>query len=75
MKYPRQPGFIGFNGDSVWLKPEGFQDDDPVVVAHPDMFTDTPPPGIEAPKPKRRALKKTEPEPAKTATPRRTDDA
>lgn len=53
MKYPRRPGFIGFNGDNVLLKPEGLPDDHPVVLAHPDMFTDTPPPGIEPPKRKR----------------------
>lgn len=50
MKYPRQSGFIGHNGDNVWLRPEGFPDDHPVVLAHPDVFTDTPPDGIAPPK-------------------------
>ena len=60
MKYPLRPGFIGHDGDSVWLAPEGFEDDHPVVVAHPDMFTDTPPPGIEPPKRKRGRPKRAE---------------
>jgi hypothetical protein len=56
MKYPKVNGFVGFRGDNVPLEP--YPDDHPVVAAFPDLFTDTPPPGVEAPRPKRRALKK-----------------
>jgi hypothetical protein len=54
MKYPKMNGFVGFRGDNVPLEP--YPDDHPVVAAFPDLFTDTPPPGVE--KPKRRTLKK-----------------
>jgi hypothetical protein len=54
MKYPKINGFVGFRGDSVPLEP--VSDDHPIVAAFPDLFTDTPPPGVE--KPKRRTLKK-----------------
>jgi hypothetical protein len=50
MMYPRLSGFVGHAGDSVWMDPNGFPDDHPVVLAHPDLFTEVPPPGIEAPK-------------------------
>lgn len=64
MKYPRRPMFLGFNGDSVWLQPEGYPDDHPMVLAHPDLFTGTPPAGVAPPKRKRAAAR-----PKKTATP------
>jgi hypothetical protein len=35
-----------------------YPDDHAVVAAFPDLFTSTPPPGVKAPKPKRRTLKK-----------------
>jgi hypothetical protein len=56
MKYPKINGFVGFRGDSVPLEP--VPDDHPIVAAFPDLFTDTPPPGVEPEKPKRRTLKK-----------------
>jgi len=73
MKYPKRNGFVGFHGKNVPLVP--YPDDHPVVAAFPDLFTDTPPPGVKAPKPKRRTLKKAAAEPTKTTVPRRTDDA
>jgi hypothetical protein len=52
MKYPKIAGFVGFEGDSVWLA-TGLPDDHPVVRAYPHLFTSTPPAGIE-PEPPRR---------------------
>jgi hypothetical protein len=55
MKYPKIAGFVGFEGDSVWLA-TGLPDDHPVVRAYPHLFTSTPPAGIEPeppPQPKR----------------------
>jgi hypothetical protein len=49
MKYPRQAGFVGFNGDNVWMDPNGYPDDHPMVVAYPDMFTSIPPAGVKPP--------------------------
>jgi hypothetical protein len=44
-------GFVGHNGNNVWLDPaQGREDDDPVVVDHPEHFTDMPPPGVDPPK-------------------------
>lgn len=48
MKYPKLNGYVGFRGDSVRLAP--CPDDHPIVAAFPDLFTDTPPPGVEPPK-------------------------
>lgn len=63
MKYPTMSGFVGHNGDSVWLDPNGFPDNHPLVLANPHLFTSTPPPGVEAPAP--------EPTPEPTPPPRR----
>lgn len=51
MKYAKLAAFVGHEGSSVWLEPaHGRVDDDPLVVARPDLFTDTPPAGTEPPK-------------------------
>lgn len=55
MKYPKMNGYVGFRGDSVLLAP--VPDDHPIVAAFPDLFTDTPPPGVEPEKPKRTVKK------------------
>jgi len=51
MKWPTMAGFIGHDGNNVFLEPlHAYEDDDPLVLSHPDVFTDTPPPGVEPPK-------------------------
>lgn len=51
MKYAKQAAFVGHNGNNVWLDPvQGREDNDPLVVALADLFTDTPPAGVEPPK-------------------------
>lgn len=66
MKYPTLNGFVGFRGNSVPLEP--YPDDHPIVSAFPDLFTDTPPPGIEVTKPKRRTLRKAAAAPVEKST-------
>ena len=51
MKYAKSAAFVGHDGNSVWLDPaHGRDDDDPLVAALPELFTDTPPAGVEPPK-------------------------
>ena len=55
MKYAIVSLWVGYRGDSVWIGGgTEWPDDHPIVAAHPDWFTDTPP-GGEPAKPKQRA--------------------
>lgn len=55
MKYPTVAAFVGHEGATVFLDPDvGREDDDPVVRARPELFTDVVPPGVEPPKEPRR---------------------
>jgi hypothetical protein len=41
--YSKISGFVGFNGQSVWLgEGDAYDADDPIVKARPDDFTSRP---------------------------------
>jgi len=44
MKTPSEACFVGHDGNSVLLEPSrSYNDDDPLVQAHPDLFVDVEP--------------------------------
>lgn len=41
MKTPKFAGFVGHDGEPVWVEPHvTHEDDSPLVVAYPDLFDD-----------------------------------